>query len=147
MDKSQAQPNDAEQSLRQAVQKAREVLVTASTLSIPKNTLTLSRAKLVAEKRSGIQGVDVMSVRIEDVLNVNGSVGPLVGSINIATKFTKPGEPLIIGPFRRKDTIRLKRIIQGYIIALQDKIDVNAIPTDELIKLLYGLGDDDRAIQ
>ncbi|HUC87182.1 MAG TPA: hypothetical protein VMR75_02555 [Candidatus Saccharimonadales bacterium] len=140
---------DAKRALKRAIWDSNEVLVTASTafLTVPRGILTLNRIKLVAEKRSLFRTADVMSVRIEDVLNVNGTVGPIFGSVTISTKFTDPSTPYSIGPFWRKDVLQLKRIIQGYIIALQRKIDVNPLPTEELITMLYKLGEDDHSIQ
>jgi hypothetical protein len=140
--------DESMQALNRAIWDSNEVLVTASTISkLHKNTLTLNRAKLFALKRSALGTVDDMSVRIEDVLNVHATLGPISGTIDIMTKFTKPGEPYTIGPFRRKDTLLLKRIIQGYVIALQRKIDLNMVPTKELIAALYDIGEDDSSIQ
>lgn len=140
----QRPPDEALQALNRAVWDSNEVLVTADTTSkLHKSTLTLNRAKLFAEKRSALGAVDDMSVRIEDVLNISATLGPISGTIKIATKFNTPGVPYSIGPFHRNDAIKLKRIVQGYIIALQRKIDLNMIPTNELIKHLYEIGEDD----
>lgn len=142
------QPDFSLQALNRAIWDSNEVLVTASTTSkVHKEQLTLNRAKLFGEKRSPLGTVDIMSVLIEDVLNVNATLGPISGTIKIMTKFTAPGKPYIIGPFRKKDTLNLKRIIQGYVIALQRKIDLNLTPTNELIGRLYELGEDDPSIQ
>jgi hypothetical protein len=139
---------ESEQALEKAIVDSNEVLVTAATLGpVHRGRLTLSRSKLYGEQRLGIRNVSVMSVRVEDVLNANGEVGPISGFIHIATKFTSPGEPYHIGPFHRKDVLRLKRIIQGYVIALQKGIDPNPIPTRELISMLYEIGDDDPSIK
>jgi len=142
------QPSDkALQALNRAVWDSNEVLVTADTISkLHKSTLTLNRAKLFAEKRSALGAIDDMSVRIEDVLNISATLGPISGAIKIATKFNTPGTPYSIGPFRRKDTLKLKRIIQGYVIALARKIDLNLVPTSELITQLYELGEDDHSV-
>lgn len=140
--------DDSLQALNRAIWDSNEILVTASTTSrLHKTTLTLNRAKLIALKRSALGTVDDMSVRIEDVLNVNGTLGPISGMLAITTKFSKPGAPYMIGPFHRQDTLRLKRIIQGYVIALDRRINLNMIPTKELIDALYELGKDDHSIQ
>jgi len=145
---NQQQPDDSIKALRRAIWDSNEILVTASTISpLRKNTLTLNRTKLFAEEKSGLSNVAVMSVRVEDVLNVNGAVGPVFGFVKIHTKFTAPDKPYSVGPFRRKDVLNLKRIIQGYIIALEKKIDLNPIPTSELIAMLYALGEDDSSIR
>jgi hypothetical protein len=142
------QSEESIQALNRAIWDSNEVLVTATTTSkLHRASLTLNRAKLFAIKRSALGTGDEMSVRIEDVLNVNATLGPISGTISITTKFTKPGVPYIIGPFHRKDTLRLKRIIQGYVIAIERRIDLNMVPTKELITGLYELGEDDHSIQ
>jgi hypothetical protein len=145
---TEQQSDQSLQALNRAIWDSNEILVTATTISkLHKDTLTLNRAKLFAEKRSALGTIDDMSVPIEDVLNINATLGPISGMIQIATKFTAPSIPYVIGPFRRKDTLRLKRIIQGYVIAMQRKIDLNMVPTKELITALYQLGEDDHLIQ
>jgi hypothetical protein len=140
--------SDDMQALNKAIWDSNEVLVTADTISkLHKSTLTLNRVKLFAEKRSPLGAVDDMSVRIEDVLNISATLGPISGTIKIATKFNTPGTPYKIGPFHRKDALKLKRIVQGYIIALQRRIDVNMIPTNELVGYLYDIGVDDPTLR
>jgi hypothetical protein len=148
MDDRRLEKAKSEEDLQEAIKDSNEILVTASTLGpIHRSTITLSRTKLYGEERSGIKSVSVMSVRVEDVLNVDGEVGPVSGFIDISTKFTSPGKPYHIGPFHRKDVLRLKRIIQGYIIALGKKIDLDLISKSELIPMLYELGEDDPSIK
>jgi len=145
---SQQSSDDSRQALNRAIWDSNEILVTAATTSpLHKSRLTLNRAKLVAEKKTGLGSIDLMSVRIEDVLNVDATIGPLSGFVKIATKFTASNKPYTIGPFRRHDTVKLKRIIQGYVIALERKIDLNMVPTKELIPMLYELGTDDHSIK
>ncbi|HUC87876.1 MAG TPA: hypothetical protein VMR95_01880 [Candidatus Binatia bacterium] len=144
----QSSPDEVMQALSRAVWDSDEVLVTADTTSkLHRSTLTLNRAKLFAEKRSALGSIDDMSVRIEDVLNISATLGPISGTIKIATKFNTPGPPYSIGPFHRKDALKLKRIVQGYIIALQRKIDLNMVPTNELITQLYEIGEDDPLVR
>ncbi|MEI9913795.1 MAG: hypothetical protein WDN66_02210 [Candidatus Saccharibacteria bacterium] len=140
--------DDSLQALNRAIWDSNEVLVSASTTSkLHKDTLTLNRAKLFAIKRSPLGTIEDMSVRIEDVLNIGATLGPVSGMVRIMTKFNAPGEPYVIGPFKKRDTLKLKRIIQGYIIALDRKIDLNMTPTNELVTRLYELGEDDHSIQ
>ncbi|HEY4964151.1 MAG TPA: hypothetical protein VIH90_05640 [Candidatus Saccharimonadales bacterium] len=146
--KLEADPlKQSENALKKAIKDSNEILVTATTIApIHKSSLTLSRTKLYAEERSGLGKVSVMSVRAEDVLNINGEIGPVSGYITLSTKFTSPGNPYRIGPFHRKDVLNLKRVVQGYVIALQQKIDLSPIPGPELTELLYELGEDDYSI-
>jgi hypothetical protein len=47
-----------------------------------------------------------------------------------------------IGKFWRDDAKRLKRVGQGYVIALQRSIDCSALETSELATMLEQLGAD-----
>lgn len=141
------QEHESEKALHKVVWDSNEVLVSASTVFTPRpSILTLTRTKLIAERKSGVANIAVMSVQIEDVLNIGGSIGPFFGSVKIDTKFTKPSEPYTIGLFHRKDVINLKRIIQGYVIAISKHIDVTPLSTLELRDMLYDLGEDDHSI-
>ena len=149
MDESkQRRTKAAERALQRAIWDSNEILISAATvLKRRRQSLTLNRTKLILEEHSSFGGGSVQSFQIEDVYNIDGAIGPVFGTVKIATKFTKPGEPLVVGLFRRKDVLLLKRIVQGYIIALQKQLDLAAIPTEELRDMLYDLGEDDIRIQ
>ena len=55
-------------------------------------------------------------------------------------------KPYSVGKFWRDDATRLKRITQGYVIALQRNIDCSALPLRELSKMLDELGQDDHVL-
>ena len=139
-----ADPNQTRQELQQAIAGSNQVLATANTL-IPvfADTLTLDRAKLTLTKRTFFATAQVMSIRIEDILNVTASVGPIFGSITITSRVFNNQKPYTINYFSRGDAMRMKRITQGYVIALQQGIDCSTLPTAELAKLLDQLGEDD----
>jgi hypothetical protein len=145
VDKQQLE--DSEKALKKVIRSANTVLAEASTINpIQKTCLILSRTKLVAENRSPFNVASVMSVRVEDVLNANATLGPFFGTVIITAKQTGDN-PHSFGLFWRKDAINLKRTIQGYVIALQQNIDLNALPADELKAMLYELGTDDHSIK
>jgi hypothetical protein len=83
-----------------------------------------------------------MSIRIEDILNVTVDVGPFFGSLVISTRFfdNDNRKPYKVNYLTRSDALRLKRIIQGYIIATQQQIDCSSIGTKELATMLDQLG-------
>lgn len=84
-----------------------------------------------------------MSMRIEDILNVTASIGPFFGSVKIVSRVMNSEQPFDVGLFWRRDAIRLKRIIQGYVIALQRDIDCTSLSAGELAAMLDKLGEDD----
>jgi hypothetical protein len=136
-------PEQARHELTQAIQGSNEVLATATTaLLIFSDTLTLDRAKLTLTKRTFWKSAEVMSIRIEDIMNVTATVGPIFGSVKITSRIFSTDKPYIIEHFWRQDALRIKRITQGYVIALQRGIDCSSLPTDELAHMLDKLGED-----
>lgn len=139
-------PEESREELQEAIRGSNEVLATATTtLTLFPDTLTVDRAKLTVTKRTFFSTAEVMSMRIEDVLNVTATVGPFFGSVKIVSRVLNTEKPYAVGRFWRRDAIRLKRITQGYIIALQRGIDCGSLPTRELAAMLDKLGEDDHA--
>lgn len=136
-------PEESRQELQEAIKGSNEVLAAASTvLTLFPDTLTIDRAKLTVTKRTFFSSAEVVSMRIEDVLNVTATVGPLLGSVKIVSRVLNTEKPYTIGRFWRRDAVRLKRITQGYVIALQRNIDCSALPVRELASMLDHLGED-----
>lgn len=139
-------PEQTRKELKQAIQGSTDVLVSANTvLTIFPDTLTIDRAKLTVTRRTFLRSAEVMSMRIEDILNVTETLGPIFGSVKIVSRVLNPEKPYVIGLFWRREAVRLKRVLQGYVIALQRNIDCSAISTRELVKMLDQLGEDAHA--
>ena len=135
---------ESKQELKDAIKGSNEVLATATTtLTLFPDTLTVDRAKLTIAKRSFFRTAEIMSMRIEDILNVTTTVGPLFGNIKIISRVMNRDQDATVGRFWRKDAQRLKRITQGYVIALQRNIDCSSLGTRELASMLDKLGQDD----
>lgn len=142
-----ASTQQTERELLQAIRGSNQVLASATTVfNLFPDTFTVDRAKLTVTKRRFFSMAEVMSMRIEDVLNVTTTVGPLFGSVKVVSRVLNTEKPYTIGKFWREDAIRLKRITQGYVIALQRNINCSSLPTQELIDMLDKLGEDDHAV-
>lgn len=142
-----ATPEESKRELQQAIKGSGQILATATTtLTLFPDTLTVDRAKLTVTKRTFFSTAEVMSIRIEDVLNVTATVGPLFGSVKIVSRVMNTEKPYTVGRFWRHEALRLKRVTQGYIIALQRNIDCNSLPTKELAAMLDKLGEDDHPV-
>jgi len=136
-------PEEARHELQQAIQGSKEILTSATTVfTLFPDTLVLDRAKLTLTKRRFFKTAEVMSIRIEDLLNATAEVDIFFGSIKVTSRIAGM-ENYTIGNFWRQDAIRLKRVTHGYIIALQRKINCSALPTHELVGMLDKLGEDD----
>src|SRR5690606_8068229 len=111
--------------LTQTIQSSHEVLIKASTVfpfTLFPDTVTLDRAKLTISHREFFRTGEVMSIRIEDILNVTVDVGPFFGSLKIFTRFFSTDKPYEVHFLTRRDALQIKRILQGYVIALQKEI-------------------------
>jgi hypothetical protein len=139
-----ATPEETRQELQQAIQGSNEVLATATTiLTLFSDTVTLDRAKLTVTKRTFFSTAEVMSIRIEDILNVTATVGPIFGAVKFVSRVLNTEKPYVINHFWRTDALHFKRVTQGYVIAMQRGIDCSALSTKELAEMLDKLGEDD----
>lgn len=135
--------DDSALELTQTISSSHEVLARATTvfpLTLFPDTVILDRAKLTISHREFFKVAEVMSIRIEDILNVTADVGPFFGSLKIFTRFFSTDKPYEVNFLRRQDALRIKRILQGYVIALQKELDCSTLPTKELAKMLHDLG-------
>ncbi|MCA9332083.1 hypothetical protein KC968_04040 [Candidatus Saccharibacteria bacterium] len=129
--------------LARTINSSHEILATATTVfpfTLFPDTVTLDRAKLTISHREFFWTGEVMSIRIEDILNVTVDAGPFFGSLKIFTRFFSIEKPYTVGFLYRRDAHKIKRILQGYIIALQKNIDCSTLPTKELADMLDDLG-------
>ncbi len=132
-----------QEELTNAIGDAHDVLMRATAvfpLTLFPDTVAIDRTKLTITHRDFFGAGEVLSINIEDILNVTATVGPFFGSIKISTRFFDPDKPYTVDHFWRKDALRIKRIAQGYVIAKQKEIDCSALSNRELAKLLDELG-------
>ncbi|AHB42586.1 hypothetical protein RAAC3_TM7C00001G0746 [Candidatus Saccharibacteria bacterium RAAC3_TM7_1] len=137
---------DPRESLRSIVAASHQLLAGAKTVILPINlfpdSVTVDRTKVTITKRTFFWSSNVISIRIEDVLNVSCSTGPLFGSLIVSSRVMNSTDHYEIDYFWRKDAIYLKQIIQGYVIAQHNKIDTSHLSREELIKTLLEIGQD-----
>ncbi len=137
--------NNRDEKLKSIVSKSHEILMSANTvfpITLFPDSVTVDRTKVTITKRDFFWTSDVMSIRIEDVLNVSASVGPIFGSLTIASRVMSTIDHFKINHFWRNDAIRLKHIIQGYVIAQHNNIDTAHLTRSELVETLRELGHD-----
>lgn len=137
---------DPRESLRKIVRKSHQLLASAQTVILPVNlfpdSVTVDRTKVTITKRMFFWTSSVISIRIEDVLNIACSTGPIFGSLTISSRVMNSTDHYEIDYFWRKDAIYLKQLIQGYVIAQHNQIETSHLGRDELIKTLLELGND-----
>lgn len=130
------------ENLKRQVKKSHEVLVAAQTVAFFPDEVVVDRTKVTIIKRHSFWAVDVISIQIEDVLNVSSSVGMLFGSLSIASRVMNTTDHFDIHLLWRRDAMELKQIIQGYAIAKHSSVEVGDLPRDEMIETLRELGHD-----
>jgi hypothetical protein len=131
--------------IKKLTKRSNEVLCSARSVfpfSLFPDDVVLDRTKLTITKRDFFMSSQVMSIRIEDILNVTTDVGPFLGSINVAIRIMNSDDHVSVNNLRRRDAIHLKHIIQGYVIAQHNKIDVAHLNRNELVETLTDLGHD-----
>lgn len=133
-------------SLRRIVQKSHQILAGAQTVILPMNlfpdSVVIDRTKVTITKRTFFWTASVISIRIEDVLNVACSTGPIFGSLIISSRVMNSTDHYEIDYFWRKDAMYLKQIIQGYVIAQHNRIETSHLDRKELVNTLLELGSD-----
>lgn len=103
------------------------------------DTVVIDREKLTIANRFFFRVAKINSVPIEDILSVEADVGPFFGSVYINSKYFV-ANPRSVKFLRRNDAIKIQRLVQGYIIAHEKKIDCLSIDKQQLEILLYDLG-------
>lgn len=132
-------------SLKRLVRKSHEVLASARTVFLVKlfpDDIIIDRTKITIVKRSFFWSSSVISIRVEDILNVATEVGPLFGSVTVASRVMNSVDHFQIGFLWRGDAIFIKHIIQGYVFALQNNVDIGKLSRKELLDMLSELGHD-----
>src|SRR5688572_4826046 len=111
--------------LSEAIGHSKDTIFKATTVfpfNLFPNTIVIDREKVTIINRIFFKVSEVVSLRIHDVLNVMADVGPFFGSIRIQTRyFDQSGYSITY--LKRRDALKLNRILQGYVIALQKGID------------------------
>ncbi len=134
---------DAEkQDLEKAVDNAHDILIRAESVfpfALFPDTITVSRMKVTITRRAFFNTSDVVSLQIEDILNVEVDTGPFFGSLNVFTRIYGT-DPLRISFLSRKNAKDIQQILEGYIIAGKQGINTADIGKEELIILLMRLG-------
>jgi hypothetical protein len=128
--------------LRAKVKKSHEILVKAQTFTLFADEIIVDRSKVTIIKRHSFWASDVISIQIEDVLNVSASIGMIFGTLTIASRVMSTTDHYTVSMLWRNDVIDLKHIIQGYSIARHNDIDVGRLSKDALIESLRELGHD-----
>jgi len=103
------------------------------------DSINIDRRKITVIHRAFLGKSVVVSVPLADIHRVELSTGPLLGSLKIMAKFFND-KPVTVNFLKKSDAFLVKRMLDGFIIAIERNIDCSTMPKGELIAMLKGLG-------
>lgn len=128
--------------LEHVAEVAKEILYETDTVfpfTLFPDTITLEREKVNISKRVFFKVAKIIHIPVRDLLNVEADVGPFFGSLHISSRYYST-KPFTVNFLWKNDTLKLQRLLQGYIIAYEREIDASKIKKDKLIQLLDDIG-------
>ena len=131
--------------LKKLVKRSHQVLASVRTvfpLTLFPDSIVVDRSKVSITYRSFFWSSRVISFQIEDVLNVSCGVGPFFGSLTIASRVMSTVDHFTVDYLWRNDAIFMKHLIQGHIIAKNNRLETDKLSRKELIEMLCDLGAD-----
>ncbi len=123
-------------------EKSHDVLFEADTVfpfTMFPDTVTLDREKLTVATRTFFWTAKIISVPVGAILSAEADVGPFFGSVQMTSKYFVRNSYSVNFLWRR-DAVELQRLLQGYIIAHERKVDCTTISIEDLKTLLNDLG-------
>lgn len=136
------------EAIKKMVQQSHEVLAEVQSvfpIKLFPDKICLDRSVITITKRNFFWSSNVISLRIEDVLNVSTTIGPILGSLTISIRVMNSVDHYEITTLWRNDAIELKHMIQGYMIAKHSGLDIDHLSVKELVETLHELGKDNGA--
>lgn len=134
--------------IKQVVNLSHEVIMKARTVwpfTLFRDYIIVDRSKVTIMIKDFFFVDHTISIRLEDILNIKASTGPFFGSITIVVRVLNSEDHHSISFLWREDAMKLKNILQGYIIALNNNIACTDQTKEELIETLTELGQEHRA--
>jgi hypothetical protein len=135
----------AKDDVTKQVTTSQEILATAKTVfpfTLFPDTVSVDRTNLTIAHRTFYKVASIISIKVDDILNITPNVGPFFGSLRISTVFVDKASPYVVNYLPREDALRISRIIKGYKVALEKKLDTDTLSKEELVKLLDRLARD-----
>lgn len=147
-DKKKQKELEEADKLKKMVKRSHQILADVRTvfpLTLFPDSIVVDRTKISITYRSFFWSSRVISFQVEDVLNVASSVGPLFGSLTIASRVMSTVDHFQVNFLWRNDAIFLKQLIQGHIIAKHNKLETDQLTQKEMIEMLCELGGDSQS--
>jgi len=133
---------DGSEQLLDLAEKSHDVLYEATTVfpfTLFPDSIILDREKLTIALRSFFRVAKIISVPVGAMLSAEADVGPFFGSVHMTSKYFVQN-PYTVRFLSRNDATNIQRLLQGYIIAHERKVDCSSLGKNELVTLLEDLG-------
>lgn len=132
----------AAEELNEAIKGGDEVIVKITTaLQLRPIVARLDRAKITISQKSLFGSKVLISLPMNKVSHVSAEVGAITGFIKVDKEVLNEEEPYKFGPFWRSDALKFAKIAEGYVMALERKIELSALTIKELRKKLQEFGE------
>lgn len=110
------------------------------------DTIIIDKEKLTIIARYFFWVAKITSVPIRDILSVEADIGPFFGALQLTSRYFYTN-PHSINFLWRKDTLKIQKLLQGFIIANERGIDCSLIDKSQLEELLVHLGETNEKVQ
>jgi|GEM_PF-469680 len=107
------------------------------------DSLKIDRQKITIVHNSFFKSAQTVSTEVKNIINVQTELGPMFGAITITSKHFL-NNTQTIKYLKRKDISTAQCLLQGFMIAHRAKIDTSSIEKEQLLSLLYDLGQENR---
>ena len=128
--------------LQVVVEKAQNILIKATAVfpfDLFPDSITIDRQKLTVVHHSFFSVKQTVSVQHSDIKNIQADIGPFFGSLTVTSEhFINNIQTIKFLP--KKDALSIQQLVQGFIIAYSEGVDMSEIDDEKLVELLNRLG-------
>ncbi|MFI5270966.1 MAG: hypothetical protein ACHQT9_02900 [Candidatus Saccharimonadales bacterium] len=140
--KNSPKPENGLEKLEEAVEKTQNILVKSNSIfpfDLFPDTITIDRQKLTVVHHTFFSSKQSASVQHSAIKNIQAEVGPFMGSLTVTSEhFINNTQTIKYLP--KKDVLAIQQLVQGFIIANNENVDMSDIEDEKLIELLNRLG-------
>lgn len=139
---SNQQQNSRLNNLGSIVQEIKEPLVIIETtfpfdLFPDKVVVDQERASIITKDIFGTEKID--SVLIANITDVEIRSGPFFSELSVIDK-NIPNLPFRVNYLKKDEAFRIRRVIEGLMIAKQRNLDLSGLNKDQIVKMMEELG-------
>lgn len=130
------------ETINSLAQKSNRILFKVSTFfpfDLFRDDVIVDENKLTVITREFFLSERVHSMRIETIAEIFVDVGPIFATIEIVEKDV-PNSKIRVRYILKKDAMKLRKIVQGLILAKEKKIDLSVLDNKELLEKIEEIG-------